>query len=42
MINKRFFESKKTSSDRSELFIAESHESFNRASAVLQEFTEEA
>ena len=35
MINKieRFFESKKTSPDRSDLFIAESHESVNCASA---------
>ena len=32
-----FFKSKKTSRDRSDLFIAGSHESVNRASAVLQE-----
>ena len=32
-----FLRSKKTSPDRSDLFIAESHESDNRASAVLQE-----
>ena len=32
-----FFKSKKTSPDRSDLFIAESHETVNRASAVLQE-----
>ena len=32
-----FLKSKKTSPDRSDLFIAESHESVNRASAVLQE-----
>ena len=31
------FKSKKASPDRSDLFIAESHESVNRASAVLQE-----
>ena len=32
-----FLKSKTTSPDRSDLFIAESHESVNRASAVLQE-----
>ena len=32
-----FVKSKKTSPDRSDLFIAESHESVNRASAVLRE-----
>ena len=32
-----FFKSKKTSPDKSDLFIAESHESVNHASAVLQE-----
>ena len=39
MINKieRFFKSKKQSPDRSGLFTVESHESVNRASAVLQE-----
>ena len=31
------FKSKKASPDRSDLFIAESHESVNRASAVLHE-----
>ena len=40
MINKIecfFLKSKRTSPDRSDIFIAESHESVNRASAVLQE-----
>ena len=32
-----FLKSKKTSPDRSDLSIAESHESVNHASAVLQE-----
>ena len=32
-----FFYITKTSPDRSDLFIAESHESFNRASEVLEE-----
>ena len=40
MINKIecffFLKSKRISPDRSDLFIAESHESVNRASAVLQ------
>ena len=41
MISKigRFFKSKK---DKSDLIIAESYESVNRASAVLQVFTAEA
>ena len=40
MINKieRFLQSRKNPSpDRPDLFVAESHESVNRASAVLQE-----
>ena len=35
--DRMLFKSKETSPDKSDLFIAESHESVNRAIAVLQE-----